>query len=268
MNLMNTLWLAGKLLLKRVPYILITSLCLYGIAYLIQFSFYRFAPPSVFLSVSSAKMETTQVNQPINLTLCRNARQSYRNSETTRSFYMLEGSTKVQAGTYTVKTANYEKGDICQIIRIPVERHPTESGIYDSNTEIRFEVKFDDYTFPKTISYNVDETFRLSDTVQGLQTQILDLKQQIEILNEALRSRGVDVPEIVSRSTTVQTQSSTGTVSIQPNTNPPATNPVPTAPPDPQPTNQNQDGYVAMLIDGVLRDVDNLTTGLVPNGIL
>ena len=210
-----------KLLLNRLPYILFTAFCFYGIFYLAQISFYRFMPPQYFLNVKSASIETAQVNQPLNLTFCRDARATYPNSKAQRSYYKIEGDKRINAGQYPL-VINYEQGDICQVVVIPPAKHPKKSGIYEMQTSVHFAVKFGGYTFEKNIEYKTDGTFRLSDTVQGLQDQIIELQNEIEILKDLLRDRGVDVPRTVTGvSSAIVAQNTDTSTSFVPTTSEP-----------------------------------------------
>lgn len=259
----KTVKLAAVLFVKRIPYILIVALCVYAIVYLAQLSFYRYAPPAVFFRVSSASIDTAQVNQPLNFTFCRYARSTFVSAPTTRSYFRLEGSNRYGAGEYTF-TATYERGDSCQVIKIPVERHPSQSGVYYAETTVRYPVRFDNYVFHKEYTYQT-ETFRLSDTVKGLQQQIIELQTEIETLKAILRSRGVVVPETQSASPPPAVPVENTTSSAPPNQ--PV---VATAPPDPEqtPPNPQSVGLVTQLVTGTLNTLRNATNGLLPNGIL
>ena len=188
----KTVSLSLKLLVRRIPYILFLGFCIYALVYLCQLTFYRYAPPSAFLNIKSAVISSGQVTQPLELTFCRNARATYSGATAARSYYKLVDNKRFVAGTYSFKV-DYERGDSCQIIPIPADRHPQSAGTYYAETTISFPVKFDNYTFYKDMTYRT-EAFRLSDTVQGLQEQIRQLQQEIEALKAILRARGVELP--------------------------------------------------------------------------
>lgn len=250
------LGLVGLLLVKRLPYIFITALCLYGLAYLAQMSYYRWGNPNWFVTVRSATVDSSQVNLPLKVTFCRNSRENYDNAMLRRSFFRVDGESRFNAGTYTAQI-DLERGDTCQIINVPVDKHPNDRGIYTAQSAVRFNVRFDDYSFSKVVEYDLDKPFELRDTVEGLQEQIRTLQAEIEVLREILRSRGVEVPEnapVTQLRQTVNNTSSQATVPSTTSSNPPTTPVVGTAPPDPdtparpQPAAQVDTGLVQLQV--------------------
>lgn len=265
-----------KVLTRRLPYIAFWFACLYGMFWLAPKAYYLAMPGSWWVDVTGpVTMTNAGVGRTSTLTFCRDLRRSPIDVQMTRSFYRVEGARLVPISDYT-RAITLQGPDGCRYPTITADQLPKQAGSYQARTTYTFCIEGN---CSKTIAFDLDQPFIVSDTSRSLELRIQELQEQIYQLQQqrggpsgsrpttpqnpapaaATTTSQAVPPNLVVRQQTETTRSTTPPSSVPPT--PPASTsveqPVAVVPPTPeQPVDPP-------ILQGTLVSVLQTATGIV-----
>ena len=199
---MKVLLSMGRVLFRRLPYIFLWTLSLYGVTWLAPRFYYMAMPGSYWINLNEpvvAANPTTSVGKDVTFKLCRTLRSGPIKVFHTRSYYRIESGKQTPVKSY-VFTRTYSAPKTCQYPVIPADDLPDRSGVYKVRTDLAFRI----HGSSKTMSHEF--TVNLTDTAQTLEERIQELEEQIYELKQ---QRGVLLPAVPTTAAPAATQNAT-----------------------------------------------------------